>query len=155
MNLYTWGMRWRVPNAAMQELTELFGISSNLNPNNISEAAIQQQIRLRASQQGARLWRNNVGVMFNDVGVPVRFGLCNESAAMNKQMKSSDLIGITPIVITSQYVGQTLGVFTAYEVKRGDWSYKGNKREIAQLNFIQLVSTMGGIARFINNAGDL
>jgi len=66
-------------------------------------------------------------------------------------MKSSDLIGITPVT----HAGKTFGVFTGYEVKRGDWSYKGNKREVAQFNFIQLVSSMGGIAKFINDPEDL
>jgi len=151
MNLYHWATRWNIQPNAMQELLNLFGMTSNTHPTGVSEAAIQQQVRLQASKQGTRLWRNNVGVFVDDRGVPVRFGLCNESSALNAQIKSSDLIGITPVT----HAGQTFGVFTAYEVKRGDWSYKGNKREVAQLNFIQLVSSMGGIAKFINDPGDL
>ena len=149
-----WAMRWHVPDAAVQELLNLYGVDIAATSNK-SEAAITQRVRLKASQKGARLWRNNVGVWMDERGVPVRYGLCNESAAMNKQLKSSDLIGITPVLIAPQHVGQTLGVFTAYELKAGNWKHSGNKREQAQFNYINLVSSMGGIAKFINSEDQL
>lgn len=117
----------------------------------MSEAAIQQRVRLAASQRGQRLWRNNVGVLTDSRGVPVRYGLANESSGMNKAVKSSDLIGITPIVITPDMVGQTVGVFTSYECKAENWKYRGTPRETAQKAWLDLVLSMGGYACFINS----
>jgi hypothetical protein len=116
-----------------------------------SEAAIQQKKQLEESKKGARLWRNNVGAYSDDYGNYIRYGLCNESKAVNQLYKSSDLIGITPVLITPDMVGQTIGVFTAYECKKEGWKFKpNNKHEQAQLNFINLVVSMGGIGAFIN-----
>ena len=114
----------------------------------MSEAAAQQRVRLEASQKGARLWRNNCGVLEDKTGRPVRYGLANDSPAVNKMIKSSDLIGITPHVVTPQDVGRTLGIFTAIEVKRHGWCFRGQDRETAQLRFIILVLSMGGIGKF-------
>lgn len=155
-NFILWAMRWHVPDAAIKELTNLYGIDVGATSGK-SEAAITQRVRLKASQQGARLWRNNVGAYDPD-NPPTpwtRWGLCNESAAQNKKLKSSDLIGITPVIITPQHVGFTFGIFTAYELKAGNWKYSGNKREQAQFDYINLVSSMGGIAKFINSEDQL
>lgn len=117
-------------------------------PGLTSEAAAQQACRLAATSSGARLWRNNVGAGKLEGGSFLRWGLANESEAMNKHIKSSDLIGITPVVITAEMVGQTVGVFTAREIKRPGWKYTGTDREKAQLRFIELVNAMGGDAAF-------
>ena len=44
-----------------------------------SEAAVQQQVRYDAAKSGDILFRNNVGVLMDDRGVPVRYGLANDS----------------------------------------------------------------------------
>ncbi len=117
-----------------------------------SETAIQQKRQLDSSKCGVRLWRNNVGAYYDNRGVPVRYGLCNESKQQNEKFKSSDLIGITPVVITQEMVGRTIGVFTAEECKKEGWVFNPkNKREVAQLNFINLVLSMGGVGRFVND----
>jgi len=101
------------------------------------ESPAQAEIRLEASRLGHRLWRNNSGVLFNEVGRPIRFGLCNDSPAMNEQVKSLDLIGLT-----------STGRFFAVEVKPPSWVFRGSPRERAQLAFIQMVRRMQGVAFF-------
>ena len=63
-------------------------------------------------------------------------------------MKSSDLVGIKTVTITPEMVGQTIGVFTAVEVKKSDWNGKLDKHTTAQLNFINWVKLRGGVAGF-------
>lgn len=154
-NILNWASRHGVSRRAIDELINMIGIGHNNNDTDMSESAVSQRVRLAASRRGARLFRNNVGVWMDDRGVPVRYGLANESAQMNQKFKSSDLIGITPTVITHDMVNQTIGVFTAYEVKKADWQYSGKGREKAQCNFIMLVQSLGGIAKFVNDERDL
>jgi len=54
---------------------------------------------------------------------------------------TSDLIGFTPIVITTKMVGKTIAVFTGIEVKTGKL-----KATTEQTNFINMVNNNGGIA---------
>lgn len=61
------------------------------------EAAVQERIRLRAGELGIHLFRNNVGVAETENGRPIRYGLANDSAQLNKRLKSADLIGILPV----------------------------------------------------------
>lgn len=115
------------------------------------ESAAASHIRLFAAQNNHYLMRNNVGVLTDINGRPVRYGLCNESKQQNQKLKSSDLIGITPTVVTQDMVGKVVGIFTAVETKRTDWRFTGTDREIAQQNFINLVLQHGGKAGFAND----
>ena len=118
----------------------------------MKESAAASHIRLDAAQQGVNLWRNNVGVLKNEHGVPVRYGLCNESKAQNQIVKSSDLIGITPVLITPDMVGQTIGVYTAIETKASDWWHRpSDKRADAQQAYHNIVIRAGGFAGFARN----
>lgn len=114
----------------------------------MSESDIQARVRLEASKKGIRLWRNNVGVLRNEDGGYVRYGLANDSALINAVFKSSDLIGIRPVTITQDHVGTTIGQFIAREVKSKDWKYLGTQREKAQKAFIDFINRLGGDADF-------
>ncbi len=120
-----------------------------------SEAAVQQEIRLESARRGWRLWRNNNGACKDENGRLIRYGLANDSAKMNQEIKSSDLVGITPVIITPEMVGQTVGVFTSIEVKRQGWHYTGTGREAAQKKWIDLVISLGGHSGFAADVEDL
>ncbi len=119
-----------------------------------SEARVQQDIRLAAPLWAVDLWRNNVGAVTTDDGRHIRFGLCNDSAAVNKNIKSSDLIGVTQVTITPEMVGQTVGVFTSIEVKKEGWAYSGTDREEAQKKWHDLVRSLGGLAGFASSVSE-
>ena len=102
-----------------------------------SEASIQNAVRAEAAKYGYYLWRNNSGVLQDSRGVPVRFGLGNDSAKLNEKLKSSDLIGLGPD-----------GRFVAVECKPENWIGVRTERERAQEAFINLVIANGGKAGF-------
>jgi len=139
-----WAREWGVPAAALQDLCRRLTTSEDRLPSGASEARAQQEVRLEASQAGARMWRNNVGAYKTDDGGLVRYGLCNESQVMNQHFKSADLIGITPREIG----GRVVGVFTSIEVKRPGWKYTGAGREAAQMQWAIMVQSLGGLASF-------
>lgn len=121
------------------------------------EGVVQQEIQIEGMHYACNLMRNNSGALPDKDGRIVRYGLGNVSKAHNDQMKSSDLIGITSIVITPDMVGKRIGVFTAIEVKKEDWNptKKLDKREQAQSNFINWVKMRGGFAGFANSVDKL
>lgn len=120
-----------------------------------NEAAVQQEIRLEAPRLGIRLWRNNNGACKDVNGRQIRYGLANDSARMNRRVKSSDLIGITPLVITPDMVGRQVGLFTSIEVKPQGWHFTGTEREFAQKAWVDLVGGLGGLAGFATSKEDL
>lgn len=159
MILHDWAIRWGVSMAALQDLGQHLGLEgAGSIPDGLrgsGEAAAQAAVRLEAAQKGVRLYRNNVGALIDERGVPVRFGLANDSAAMNKVIKSADLIGIRPIVITPLHVGATIGQFVSREMKAPGWRYTATEREQAQQRWALLVANLGGDAGFATGAGTL
>ena len=117
------------------------------------EAELQTIIRCKASLAGWHLWRNNVGAGRLTNGAFVRWGLCNDSADINRVCKSGDLIGIRPVLITHDMVGTVIGQFVSREIKREGWEFTGTVREIAQQKWIDIINEAGGDAAF--SAGDL
>jgi len=128
---------------------------SSVNNTMSNEAVIQSQVRLAAAQRGITLWRNQSGACYDETGRLIRYGLANDSAQLNRRLKSSDLIGITPILVEPHHVGRALGVFTAIEVKHAGWRGPSNDRERAQAEFIRVVREKGGIAGFTASIDDM
>ncbi len=132
---------------AVADLKQRMGIEAsrdNLAIELVTEAGVSKRLRLDAAKAGVMLWRNNVGAYFDDNGNFIRYGLANDSAAMNKRVKSSDLIGLKPN-----------GQFICREVKAPGWQYSGTAREKAQLQFIELVLAKGGDAEFSTGQLDI
>ena len=120
-----------------------------------SEGWAQQQVRMDVARQGALAWRNNVGALKDERGVPVRYGLCNDSASLNERIKSSDLILCIPRVIRPEHVGTVIGQFGSVECKRPGWEYKGTKHEQAQQAWLTIISRAGGFACFSTGTVEL
>jgi len=160
MILDIWAKKHNISPHALLELKQLFGVVDT-GPSSdglaSSEAANQNQVRLEGSEKGIRLMRNNVGAYSANYppSPGTRWGLCNDSKQMNKVIKSSDLIGIKPVEIIPCMVGSIIGQFVAREVKKSDWTFKGDDHENAQLAFLQLVLSLGGDAAFCNGRGSL
>lgn len=150
MTLTEWANRWaaHIPQQALLELTAALAPPVQVVPliqrdKRDDEGAVLDATRLHASIAGVRVFRNNVGAGKLSNGNFIRWGLANESSLQNDTLKSSDLIGITPT-----------GQFWARECKRAGWVYTGTPREVAQLNFINLINSLGGDAAFTTSGGD-
>ena len=125
------------------------------------ESRASDKVRLAASSLGARIFRNNTGVLYDKNGTPVFFGLGNEpkkieGKRLNQHFKFGDFIGATPVTITPNMVGQTIAVFTNIEVKPegkllptlSKAGRNPKSREGLQLKAINMVKDWGGIAGF-------
>lgn len=154
--LEQWAKKYGVSNAALEELRAAFGcVPVVVNQANDSEARIQAEVRLEAAKKGVKLWRNNVGVLTDARGVPVRYGLANDSSRLNQACKSGDLIGWRPVLVTPTHVGATIAQFVSRECKRAGWKYKGDDHERAQLKWAEAVVADGGDACFASGEGTL
>lgn len=153
--LHEWAVAWGVPPAALTDLTARLTATEPQPdaPKDASEAWAASVMRQEAAQNGVWLTRNNVGVLKDKHGTPVRFGLANESKAQNAVVKSGDYIGLRPVVITPAHVGHTIGQFVSRETKHANWTYKGDAHETAQLNWALLVQRYGGDAQFATGLG--
>lgn len=158
MILFQWAIEHGITIEAIQDLQRRLGTLATEPvieiPQGISEEAVWAHERLLASREGRAIWRNNVGALRDKGGRTIRYGLCNDSKRVNQFMKSSDGIGINPVLITPQMVGTTIGQFDAVETKKGGWDYSDTDREAAQLNFGNYVMSLGGRFRFSTYLGD-
>ena len=155
MHLYEWARAWSVPFEAVEDLRVRLSMDRTATVGTGSEAAAQSDVRLEAAGAGCILWRNNVGATKTAEGSWIRYGLCNDSKALNTRIKSSDLVGIRPLTIGPEHVGTVVGQFIAREVKRPGWSYSGSARERGQLRFLEMVLGYGGDAAFATGRGTL
>jgi hypothetical protein len=113
------------------------------------------RIRDHYAPVGWRLFRNNSGVLPDKRGVPVRFGLGNETAAINKLIKSHDYIGWAPTLILPDMVGDVIARFVSIEAKPDGWTFpRETNRDAfahcdAQRRWARMVQDEGGIAGFM------
>lgn len=119
----------------------------------LNEQGIMHSAMMAVSRAGTRIWRQNVGMavagkaewMKSGRVIRVEAGDCVVRKARPFHAGlckgSSDLIGITPVVITPDMVGRTLGVFTALEVKK-----PGGCATDEQSNFLDQILKLGGFA---------
>ena len=154
-DLYTWANRWGCPAEAIVQLLDIVDPTRASLPQTTSEtteAAVVANLRVKAARMGCSLWRNNNGACVDDTGRHIRYGLGNDSSKLNASWKSSDLIGITPVM--SSKPGQVFGVFAAVECKKPGWSIQNTDREVAQSNFLSTVKALGGLAMFAQSTSD-
>ena len=112
--------------------------------NMTTEKDVERTLILHASQCGSTIFKNNVGKLRDERGNIVTFGLCKGS---------SDLIGWTPITVTTDMVGKKIAVFTAVEVKLNkNGKYKATED---QKRFISAVLNNGGYAGVADCKKDL
>lgn len=120
-----------------------------------AENYVQNAVRIASASQGYWLGRNNNGA-YSESKPPsagTRWGLANDSAALNAVVKSSDLIGWRSVVVTPEMVGRKVAVFTAIECKAPGWKLTpGDKRGQAQNRFGQMVIAAGGVFCFSTGA---
>ena len=120
----------------------------------MSEADFMRRCMKRATDIGARLFRNNVGtgwtgdVTRNRDGSitirnprPLHAGLAPGSA---------DLIGWRPVEITPEMVGRTVAVFASVETKA-----KRGRVQAGQANWAEAVAGAGGMAGIARTDADL
>ncbi len=156
MMIHQWATKHNIPYAALQELLGLMRAVPTHEPFEPTDAAfdseerVQAEVRIEASRDGTRLFRNNVGALRDANGRMVRYGLANDSTRINKVIKSGDLIGFRPVLITPELVGNTIAQFVSRECKPRGWVYTGTEREEAQLAWASLVNSVGGDATFEN-----
>lgn len=155
-DLQQWAADWRVPPAALADLLQRLCPPPTPANDGASETRVQGLVRLEAHRRhGMVLWRNNRGVLPNERGTPVRYGLCNDSPEVGRKIRSADLIGAWPRLITPEMVGSTIGQFASFEAKKPGWKFKGDEHELGQLRWAGIVQGLGGVARFISDPGQL
>ncbi len=144
--LLQWAKKWGISPEALSDLPRILTAkpSTPLPVEVQNESGIMGLIRLAGSRENWRLFRNNVGAVHTADGRFIRYGLANESKRMNESLKSSDLIGIRPLLIDPTYLGRTVGQFVAIECKRPGWKPGNTEREKAQSRFLTLVQSLGG-----------
>lgn len=119
------------------------------------EAHAQSLIRLAAPAAGYWLHRNNVGALKDERGRVVRYGLANDSKALNEEIKSGDLIGGRRLLITPEWVGHHVLQFVSIECKREGWTWRGDAHERGQQRWADAVNQWGGLAFFATGPDDL
>jgi hypothetical protein len=118
------------------------------------EADFMRRCMKRATDLGARLFRNNVAVAWTGKVVRNRDGsiTITDPRPLHAGLAqgSADLVGWKPVVITPDMVGKTVAVFASVEVKtlRG----RPTKEQVA---WMKVVAGAGGFSGIARSDGDL
>jgi hypothetical protein len=155
-----WAARWPEAAADLAAITNT-ALDQGRTPDGASESRATQEVRLSVAAQGAKSFRNNVGATpakckhCGERARPVRYGLANDSPAMNQAIKSADLILAIPRTIRPQDVGSTIAQFGSVEVKPPGWTFTGKGREASQMAWANLINSLGGYGVFSTGAVQL
>jgi hypothetical protein len=106
-----------------------------------SEANIEKEIALAASEDGNRLLRNNVGAYKDKRGMWIKYGVGG--------VGGSDEIGWTSITITPEMVGRTVPVFTAIEAKSANGRLQKDQKLF--LGSVERAGGVQGVARSVKD----
>ena len=118
----------------------------------MTERDLINRARLHATQNGGLLFRNSVGQGWQGQIVsqgPGRIVLTNYRRVIyGLHNGSADLIGIRPVVVTPDMVGETIGQFWAVEIKtKNDYLKAEQKRWLQEMNkrgaFAQVMREQG------------
>jgi hypothetical protein len=101
----------------------------------MTEKQLLNQILLDYQEDGFKLFRNNVGMGYNEKGTPIHYGLCKGSG---------DLIGWRSVVITPNMVGKTIAQFASIEAKTC-----GTRITDEQLSWHKTVEKEGGYSEIV------
>ena len=99
-DVFTWAGKYNINAVALTELLDLLDPtrrSVGIPSDGTSEAAVQSKLRVRASQLGAALWRNNNGACKDDTGRLVRYGLGHDSARISALRSIESFIRPVPV----------------------------------------------------------
>ena len=117
------------------------------------ETKIQRLIQLAVSAAKTIIFRNETGNFWTG---KVIHKSGNQVTLADARMVpcglkkgSSDLIGITPVIITEDMIGKTFGVFTAIEVKT-----PAGRATTEQLTFNSVIRKAGGYAGIARSPED-
>lgn len=161
MLLDEWARKWGVSPDALMDLRFRMGVAEqNSRPSKqdkdsepgYSESHQQALILEAAMNNGVWLTRNNVGALTDERGIPVRYGLANETKARNTVIKSGDLIGVRPVLIGPHHVNTVIGQIVSVECKKEGWKFNPkDKHTAAQNNWAEFLTARGGLAMFANS----
>ncbi len=109
-------------------------------------------------EAGAVLWRNNVGLFYQGRAKTIKeAGMVKVNVGdvilsrprrvhCGLDVGSSDLIGLTPVVVTPAMVGRTVAIFTSPEAKE-----PGEEPEPHQWDWIKAIQAHGGISFYFTS----
>ncbi len=118
----------------------------------MKETDIMKSQMLALSNEGLRVFRNNVGEAWAGKAIQsgtvivmqkpyrIKYGLCDGSG---------DIIGIMPLTITPDMVGNKIGVFVSVETKTKKGRLQDNQKK-----FREMVNSLGGIGLVCRSVDD-
>ena len=126
------------------------------------EKNIRNNIILQSAKDNITLFNNPVGTAWTGKYNPATHSVIAPHAIRyGLAVGSSDLIGITPVKITPDMVGQTIGVFTGVEVKldkNGKYKETPEQKKFGRFierngGFYILADSYADLTNFFSNKG--